>query len=160
VHAAPRAAGFTLIELVITLAILALLASVAVPVSELSVQRSSEQELRRHLWQIREAIDAYKRAYDEGRVARKLNATGYPPTLETLVEGVEDQRHPDKRRIYFLRRLPRDPLYADASAPAAATWGKRSYASPPDDPREGEDVYDVYSRAPGKGLNGLEYAKW
>lgn len=155
-----RHAGFTLIELVITLVILALLASVAVPVTELSVQRSKEQELRRHLWQIREAIDAYKRAYDEGRVTRRLNATGYPPTLDVLVEGIEDQRHPDKRRIYFLRRLPRDPLHSDGSVPAATTWGKRSYASPPDDPREGEDVYDVYSRAPGKGLNDVEYAKW
>jgi len=159
-HGTARPSGFTLIELVIVLAILALLASVAVPITELSVQRTKEQELHRHLWQIREAIDAYKRAYDEGHITRKLNATGYPPTLETLVDGVEDQRHPDKRRIYFLRRLPRDPLHADANVPAAATWGKRSYASPPDDPREGEDVYDVYSRAPGKGLNGVEYAKW
>ena len=148
-RAPARLRGFTLIELIITLAILALLASVAVPVAQLAVQRSKEQELRRHLWQIRAAIDAYKRSYDEGRIARRLNATGYPPSLEVLVEGVEDQRSPDKRRIYFLRRLPRDPLSPDAGA-----WGKRSYASPPTDPREGEDVYDVYSRAPGIGLNG------
>ncbi|MDH5210537.1 MAG: type II secretion system GspH family protein, partial [Betaproteobacteria bacterium] len=134
---AMRRAGFTLIELVITLAILALLASVAMPVAELSVQRTKEQELRHSLWQIRAALDAYKRSYDEGRVSRRLNASGYPPTLETLVEGVEDQRSPDKRRIYFLRRLPRDPLHPDARLAAAATWGKRSYASPPDDPREG-----------------------
>ena len=152
---AARGRGFTLIELVITLAILALLASVAVPVAQLAVQRSKEQELRRSLWQIRAAIDAYKRSYDEGRIARRLNATGYPPTLEALVEGVEDQRSPDKRRIYFLRRLPRDPLSADAGA-----WGRRSYASPPTDPRAGDDVYDVYSRAAGVGLNGTPYAKW
>lgn len=157
---AARGRGFTLIELVITLAILALLASVAVPVAQLAVQRSKEQELRRSLWQVRAAIDAYKRSYDEGRIARRLNATGYPPTLEALVEGVEDQRSPDKRRIYFLRRLPRDPLHPDAGVAAAATWGKRSYASPPADPREGDDVYDVYSRAAGVGLNGTPYAKW
>ncbi|HEX9183723.1 MAG TPA: type II secretion system protein [Burkholderiales bacterium] len=155
-----RSGGFTLIELVIALAILALLASVATPVAQLTAQRSKEQELRRNLWQIHTAIDAYKRSYDEGRIARRLNASGYPPTLEVLVEGVEDQRSPDKRRIYFLRRLPRDPLHMDAVAPAGATWGKRSYASPADEPREGEDVYDVYSRAAGSGLNGVPYARW
>ena len=157
---AVRSGGFTLIELVITLAILALLASVAMPVAELSVQRTKEQELRHSLWQIRAALDAYKRSYDEGRVSRRLNASGYPPTLETLVEGVEDQRSPDKRRIYFLRRLPRDPLHPDANAAPAATWGKRSYASPAFEPREGEDVYDVYTRAAGTGLNGVPLAKW
>jgi len=155
-----RRGGFTLIELIVTLAILALLASVATPMAQLSVQRSKEQELHRSLWQIRAAIDAYKRGYEEGRITRRLNATGYPPNLEVLVEGVEDQRSPDKRRIFFLRRLPRDPLHKDASVAAAATWGKRSYQSPPDDPREGEDVYDVYSRTAGNGLNGVPYVKW
>ena len=154
------ARGFTLIELVITVAIVALLASVALPVSELAVQRTKEQELRRTLRQIREAIDLYKQASDEGRIKKSIGDSGYPKKLEELAEGVDDQKSPKKAMIYFLRRIPRDPLNADPTLSAAASWGKRSYACPPDDPREGDDVFDVFSLAPGKGINGQPYRDW
>jgi general secretion pathway protein G len=155
-----RGRGFTLIELVITVAIVALLASVALPVSELAVQRTKEQELRRTLRQIRESIDFYKQASDEGRIKKSVGDSGYPKKLEDLAEGVDDQKSAKKEKIYFLRRIPRDPLNTDPTLSAAATWGKRSYASPPDDPREGDDVFDVYSLAPGKGINGQPYRDW
>jgi len=154
------ARGFTLIELVITVAIVALLASVALPVSELAVQRTKEQELRRTLRQIREAIDLYKQASDEGRIKKSIGDSGYPKKLEELAEGVDDLKSPKKEKIYFLRRIPRDPLNADPTLSPAASWGKRSYASPPDDPREGDDVFDVFSLAPGKGINGQPYRDW
>jgi general secretion pathway protein G len=157
---AVAAQGFTLIELVITVAIVALLASVALPVSELAVQRTKEQELRRTLRQIREAIDVYKQASDEGRIRKSVGDSGYPKKLEDLAEGVDDQKSPKKEKIYFLRRIPRDPFNADPTLSAAATWGKRSYASPPDDPKEGEDVFDVFSLAQGKGINGQPYRDW
>jgi len=152
--------GFTLIELVITVAIVALLASVALPVSELAVQRTKEQELRRTLRQIREAIDLHKQASDEGRIQKSVGASGYPKKLEDLAEGVDDQKSAKKVKIYFLRRVPRDPFNADPTLSAEATWGKRSYASPPDDPRDGDDVFDVFSLAPGKGINGQPYRDW
>ena len=154
------ARGFTLIELVITVAIVALLASVALPVTELAVQRTKEQDLRRTLRQIREAIDAYKQASDEGRIRKSVGDSGYPKKLEELVEGVDDQKNPKKEKIYFLRRIPRDPFSADPTLSASATWGKRSYESPPDDPSEGDDVFDVYSLALGKGINGQPYREW
>jgi len=152
--------GFTLIELVITVAIVALLATAVLPVNELVVQRTQEQDLRRSLRQIREAIDAYKQASDEGRIRKSVGDSGYPKTLEALVDGVEDQKSPNKAKIYFLRRIPRDPFSTDPTLSAADTWGKRSYESPPDDPREGDDVFDVFSRAAGKGINGQPYRDW
>jgi general secretion pathway protein G len=150
--------GFTLVELVVTVAIVGLLASVTLPLAQLAVQRQKEQALRTALRQIREALDAYKRAGDEGRIARRADESGYPRDLNVLVSGVEDVRRADHGKIYFLRRLPRDP-FAEGADPAQG-WGKRSYASPPDAPSEGADVYDVYSRAPGVGLNGVPYRSW
>ena len=152
--------GFTLIELVITVAIVAVLASVALPLHELTKQRGKEQDLRRSLREMREAIDAYKQAYDEGRIVRRSGESGYPKRLDDLVSGVEDQKSAKKERIYFLRRVPRDPFASDENLAAAETWGKRSYASPPDEPKEGEDVYDVYSLSTLVGINGRAYREW
>lgn len=155
-----NARGFTLIELVVAVAIVAVLASAALPMNELVVQRAKEQDLRRALRDIRTAIDAYKQASDEGRIPKRVGESGFPKRLEDLVEGVEDQKNPKKEKMYFLRRIPRDPFAADGALADAATWSKRSYSSPPDDPREGEDVFDVYTVAPGKGINGRPYKEW
>lgn len=155
-----RVAGFTLVELVITVAIVGLLASAAIPLASMAVRREKESDLRVALRQIRGAIDAYKQAADQGRVKTELGSTGYPPNLQVLVDGVEDALSPSKATIYFLRRLPRDPLFPDGSIPAAETWGLRSYSSPPDSPQAGDDVFDVYPLEAGKGLNGVEYREW
>lgn len=156
-----RVRGFTLIELMVTVAIVGLLATVALPMSELAVQRYKEQELRLALREIRTAIDAYKQAVDDGRITQTLLQSGYPPSLKTLVEGVQDETSPDKNRmIYFLRRIPRDPTFPDASVPNDETWGKRSYESSYDDPSEGDDVFDVYSLSTGVGMDGIAYRDW
>jgi general secretion pathway protein G len=159
-HVASRLGGFTLIELVVTIAILGVLALAVLPMAETAVKRARESELRSNLREIRAALDAYKRAWDEGRVPRAIGQSGYPPRLEILVQGVADPKDPKGARIYFLRRLPRDPFHDDPVAPATATWGKRSYASPPDSPFEGEDVFDVYSLSEASGLNGVPYRRW
>ena len=155
-----RCKGFTLVELLVTLAVLSVLALGALPLAELTVQRGREQELRVALQQIRSAIDAYKKASDEGRIVRAPDATGYPPTLEVLAAGVVDAKDAAKRRIYFLRRVPRDPMFADAGTPDAQTWGLRSYESAPEAPVPGKDVFDIHSRSEGTGLNGRPYKDW
>ncbi len=155
-----RSRGFTLIELVITVAIVAVLASAIVPLNELAQQRGKEQDLRRALREVRTAIDAYKQASDEGRIQKRIGESGYPKRLEDLAEGIEDQRSAKRERIYFLRRIPRDPFATDPSLAPAESWGKRAYASPPDDPRDGEDVFDIYTLAQGKGINGRPYKEW
>lgn len=152
--------GFTLIELVITVAIIGILAMTAMPIIEVTAKRQKETELRAALREIRSAIDAYRRAVDEGKLERKVGESGYPRRLEDLAQGVENIQDPDKGRLYFLRRLPRDPFNANPALAAAQTWGKRSYASPPEAPVEGADVFDIHSLSSGVGLNGIAYREW
>lgn len=145
--------GFTLIELLIVVAIVALLATIAAPLAELGYQRGKEQDLRVALRDIRGAIDAYKRAADEGRIEKKADASGYPPSLAALVEGAPVKGKPQEEKIYFLRRIPKDPITGEE-------WGLRSYASPADAPQAGKDVFDVYSRSDDVGLNKVPYREW
>lgn len=156
-----RQRGFTFIELAITVAIVGLLATIVLPMAELMVKRNHEHELRLALREIRTALDAYKLAVDQGRIATSIDKSGYPPTLNDLVDGVPDERSPDgSSKIYFLRRIPRDPLCLDADKADADTWGKRSYESSANEPQEGDDVFDVYSLSADTGLNGIPYREW
>ena len=155
-----HARGFTLIELLVTVVIIGLLASIALPLSELATKRNNEQDLRRALREIREALDAYKRASDDGHIPRSLEQSGYPPTLATLVEGVTDAKSATGTKLRFLRRVPRDPLAPNPSGAPESSWGLRSYESPVDAPRPGRDVFDVYSTSAAVGLNGVPYKEW
>lgn len=151
--------GFTFIELMVTLAILGILASATYPMAKLAYQRNKEHELKQNLRQIRMAIDAYKQAADEGQIAKSTTSSGYPLNLESLVNGVTNARDPEHHNIYFLSHLPRDP-FADFNLSPADTWAKRSYASPPDKPEEGNDVFDIYSKSTKVGINGIPYNEW
>jgi general secretion pathway protein G len=150
--------GFTLIELLVTLAILGILAAAVMPLGETAIVAAKERELRRNLWELRDAIDAYKQASDGFGLTK--DGSGYPPSLEALVKGLADPRaHAGAARVYFLRQVPRDP-FGHPRLPAEQTWRLRSFASPPEQPEPGADVYDVKSSSSGTALDGSAYASW
>jgi general secretion pathway protein G len=146
-----RERGLTLVELIVTVAILSILASAAVPVTIFQVKRQKERELRRDLWEMRDAIDHYKDAADKNAFQVKVDSQGYPPDLETLVKGVEVQT----KKVKFLRRIPVDPMTGEAE------WGLRSMQDDPDsDSYGGQSVFDVYSKSTGTALDGTKYSTW
>lgn len=154
------ALGYSFIELLIVMTVLGILATAAMPLVELSVKRNKERELKAALWEIRRAIDAYSQAWEAGRIEKGGSPSSYPPELASLVKGVPDAT-PGKggQPLYFLRRIPRDP-FASAAVPAEQSWGLRSYASAPDQPKPGRDVFDVYSQSEEVGMNGVPYKQW
>jgi general secretion pathway protein G len=144
-------AGLTLVELIVTVAILGVLASAAVPIARFKVQREKERELRYELWQMRDAIDHYKDAADKGAFMTKLDSQGYPPDLEELVKGVDVQ----SKKVRFLRKIPIDPMTGKAE------WGLRSMQDDPEgDSYGGQGVFDVYSKSDGTALDGTKYKDW
>lgn len=155
-----RARGYTLVELLVVLAVLGVLAAMAMPLAEVTVQREKERELKRALWEIRDAIDDWRRAREQGWVAGTQGSPPYPPSLQALVlSPAGASGAPSARGMRFLRTVPRDP-FADASLPAELTWGLRSYLSDADNPQPGADVFDVYSRSKAVGLNGVPLRQW
>jgi general secretion pathway protein G len=152
--------GFTLIELLVVMAVLGILAAAIMPLGEMMLRAQKERELRQALWDIRHAIDDYKRAADRGIIKATAGESGYPPSLKALEEGVADGRSAyASQSAYFLRKIPRDP-FAPADLPAEATWLLRSYASPPDKPVPGADVFDVRSSSSEMAMDGSAYARW
>jgi len=147
----PGERGLTLAELIVTVAILSILASAAVPIARFQVKRQNERELRRDLWEMRDAIDHYKDAADQHAFQTKVDTQNYPPDLETLVKGEDVQG----KKLKFLRRIPVDHMTGKAE------WGLRSMQDDPDsDSYGGQSVFDVHSKSQGTALDGTKYATW
>ncbi len=143
--------GLTLIELIVAITILMILTSAAIPVARVSIRRTKERELRRALWEMRDAIDRYKDAADRGAFQIKVGSEGYPPDLQTLVDGVDVSG----KKVRFLRRIPTDPMTNSTD------WGKRCMSDDPDSTSWcGDNVFDVYTKDQGSGLDGTKYAEW
>ena len=143
--------GLTLVELIVTTAILSILAMAAVPLARFQVKRLKERELRFDLWTMRDAIDKYKDAADRGAFQTKVDSQNYPPDLQTLVDGVDVQG----KKLRFLRKIPRDPMTGNTE------WGLRSMQDDPDsDSYGGQSVFDVYSKSDGTALDGTKYSTW
>jgi len=163
-----RVRGFTLVEMLITLAIVGLLAMVAMPLYEVTTTRVKETELRQALRTIRAGLDAYKEATDAGILAKAAGESGYPPSLDTLTQVLEKANKRDfglnageaSQRMVILRQLPRDPFFPDPQVPAVQTWNTRAYASRPGDTGAGADVFDVSSMSTRIGLDGTPYSSW
>jgi general secretion pathway protein G len=162
------AVGFTLIELLITLALVGLLAMTALPLYEVTSTRFKEAELRQALRTIRAGLDTYKEATDSGALPKAAGESGFPASLDMLTQVHEAATKRDfglnanekSQRIVILRKLPRDPFFPDPQVPAAQTWNTRAYASRPDDPQPGDDVFDVSSNSTRVGLDGTAYNTW
>jgi len=147
----PAERGLTLVELIVTVTILGFLASAAVPVARFQVKRQNERMLRYDLWMMRDAIDKYKDAADKNAFQIKVDSQGYPPDLETLVNGEEVQT----KKVKFLRKIPIDPMTGKAD------WGLRSMQDEPtSDSYGGQSVFDVYSKSTGTALDGTKYSDW
>ena len=159
-RASGRIRGFTLIELLVCLGILGFLASLALPMAEMTAQREKERELKRALWEIRDALDAYRAARESGAVLGASDRPPYPESLQSLTREVADARTEHQgQTIRFLRRVPRDP-FAEPGVPAEQSWGLRGYQSDADNPQPGAEVYDVYSKSTATGLNGVPLKQW
>lgn len=152
--------GFTIVELLVVMAVLGVLAAAIMPLGEALLKAQKERDLKQALWEIRSAIDDYKRAADRSALKLTVGESGYPPSLKALEAGVTDGRPAALgQSLYFLRQIPRDP-FAPPELPAEATWRLRSYASPPDRPAPGADVFDIRSSSDGVAMDGTPYAKW
>ncbi len=146
-----RSGGFTLVELIVAIAVIAILAGAAIPIARNVIKRQKERELRQDLWEIRDAIDRYKDAADRGAFQVKLGSEGYPPDLESLVKGIDA----NGKKLKFLRRIPVDPMTNSTE------WGMRSMQDDPDSTSwGGQNVFDVFTKSPGVALDGTKYAEW